>query len=341
MKFLKYLLLLIVVVIAALLIYVAMQPSEYNVSRSKIIKAPISSVFNTVNDLKTWEKWGPWHDEDSTIVVSYGAKTVGVGASNSWIGKDGPGNIKTVNIVLNKRIEQKLQVLDYDPSDIIWLFEEVKQSTKVTWQMKDKDVPFVFKAMAGFYARWDKMLGKMEEKGLNNLERIVLEDHKLNNSFRITPIVLKELPEQEFIGYYHKTTTDMANLTILYEADMPKSGNYAMKNGLQYGDFIPATVYKKWDIKNNVAEFYIGLILNKSLKPAEEMTLIMLPKGETATTSKFGNYGNGDLEVHESLVKYAADNKKEIKYPIWETYVNNPTMVKPYEIQTNYFYSLK
>ena len=340
MKLIKKLLLLIVILVIGVLIFGALQPSDYDVSRSKIIKAPISSLFNTVNDLKTWEKWGPWHDEDSTIVVSYGEKTVGVGASDTWTSKDGPGSMKTVNVITNKLIEQKMQFGDGDPSDIIWHFEEVKEGTKITWQMKEENAPFMFKIISGFMGGWDSFFGTMEEKGLNNLEKVILEEQKLANSFRLTPVVVKNLEAQQFIGYHHKTTTDMTVLTKLFETDMPKAGMHAVENGLRYGDFVPAAVYKVWDLENNVAEFYIGLILKKALKPAKGMTIINLPKGETATASKFGNYGNGDLDVHQSLMKYAKDNKKEIQYPIWETYVNDPTMVKPQDIQTDYFYSL-
>lgn len=341
MKFLKYFLLLIAVVIIGVLIFGAMQSSKYDVSRSKIIEAPISSVFNTVNDLKTWEKWGPWHEKDTTIVVSYGEITVGVGASDSWTSKDGPGSMKTVNVVPNKLIEQKMQFADYDPSDVIWHFEEVKEGTKITWQMKEEKAPFMFKMMSGFFGGWDKMLGSMEEQGLTNLEKVVLEEQKLANSFRLTPVVVKNLVAQQFIGYYHKTTTDMETLIKLYDTDMLKAVTYAVENDFQYGDFVPAAVYNVWDQENDVAEFYIGLLLKTALKPAEGMTLISLPKGKTATASKFGNYGNGDMEVHQSLIKYAKDNSNEIQYPIWETYVNDPTMVKPQDIQTNYFYSLK
>ncbi|MCL7753932.1 SRPBCC family protein [Polaribacter sp. Z022] len=341
MKFLKYLLGLVVVLIVGVLIFGAMQPSEYDVSRSKVIKAPISAVYNTVNDLKTWEKWGPWHDEDSTIVVSYGEKTVGVGASDSWTSKDGPGSMKTVNVIPNKLIEQKMQFGDADPSDIIWHFEEKDGGTNITWQMKETKAPFMFKLISGFMGGWENFFGPMEEKGLNNLEKVVLEAQKLANSFRITPVVVKDLPAQKFIGYYHKTTTDMSNMTELFQTDMPKAGMYAMKNGLEYGDFTPAAVYNVWDMENNIAEFYIGLILKKDLKPGEGMSLVNLPKGATATASKFGNYGTGEMEIHNSLLKYATDNKKEIEYPIWEAYVNDPTMVKPQDIQTDYFYSLK
>lgn len=341
MKFLKYLLLFLVVVIAGAVIYVSVQPTEYDVSRSKVIKAPINIAFNTVNDLKSWEKWGPWHEEDTTIVVTYGDKTSGLGASNSWTSKDGPGSMKTVEIIPNKLLGYEMTMGDGEPSDIIWHFAPAEAGTKVTWQMKDDKPNFIFKAIASLMGGWDKLLGSMQEKGLENLETVILEENKLANSFTITPVVAKELPEQKFIGYYHKTTTEMEGLTQLFQTDMPKAGMYAMKNGLQYGDFTPAAVYKVWDMENNVAEFYIGLLLKKDLKPAEGMSEVILPKGEVATATKFGNYGNGELEVHNSLLKYAQDNDKEVLYPIWEVYANDPMTVKPQDIQTDYFYALK
>ncbi|TDQ24064.1 SRPBCC family protein [Tenacibaculum caenipelagi] len=175
MKFVKYFLLLIIVLVGLALIYVASFSGSYDISRSKVIEAPINHVFNTVNDIKTWEKWGPWHDEDSTIVVTYGEKTVGVGASDSWTSKDGPGKMETIAVVPNKSINQKISFADNDPGDIYWYFEEVSNGTKVTWGMKAKKSPFIFKFFAAMSGSWDNMLGPMEEKGLNNLEKVILE----------------------------------------------------------------------------------------------------------------------------------------------------------------------
>ena len=178
MKFLKYLLLFIVIVVASVVIYVAFQPNEYDVSRSKVIKAPITIAFNTVNDLKSWEKWGPWHDEDSTIVVTYGEKTAGLGASNTWTSKDGPGSMKTVNVVPNKRIDLEMTMGEGEPSNIIWHFTEVEEGTKVIWQMKDDNPNYIFKVIASIMGGWDKLLGTMQEKGLENLEEVVKEEEK-------------------------------------------------------------------------------------------------------------------------------------------------------------------
>jgi uncharacterized protein YndB with AHSA1/START domain len=188
MKFIKRLLLILVVVVTAALLFVIFQPSKFDVTRSKVVNAPVSSVFNAVNEMKTWETWGPWNEDDPTIKVTYGEKPSTEGASNSWTSVDGPGNMTTVKVVLNERIEQKIQFRDADPSDIIWTFEETKEGTKVTWRMIEDKVPFGFKVASAMYGGYDNLLGGMWERGLNNLDEFIVQKMKLENSFRMDEI---------------------------------------------------------------------------------------------------------------------------------------------------------
>lgn len=341
MKFLKYLLLFILLLVAGGWIFVSLQPGDYDVSRSKVIKAPVTSVFNTVNDLKSWENWGPWHDEDTTIVVSYGDKIVGVGASNSWTSKDGPGSMKTVNVVPNKTIDQKLQFGDYDPSDIMWNFEAVDEGTKVTWRMKEDKAPFIFKMFSALSGGWDAMLGTMEENGLNNLDKVVMENEKLANSFRFSPVSLKNLDAKKFIGYPVKMKIDHEDMTKAFMEKMPMAGEYAVKSGLSYEDFTPGAVYTKYDETTGITEFYIGLLLHKNVAPGEGMNTLDLPKGQAAMISKFGNYGNGDEKAHIKIDEFIKANDLKQNWPIWELYVNDPMQVKPQDIQTDIYYPVK
>ncbi|MBL4605975.1 MAG: SRPBCC family protein [Flavobacteriaceae bacterium] len=343
MKFLKRFFLFLIVVVVVGLIYVAFQPSEYDVSRSKVIKAPISSVFNTVNEMKTWKKWGPWHEDDSTIVVTYGDVTSGVDAFNSWTSKDGPGNMKTVNIVPNQLIEQKMQFNDFDPSDVIWKFKEVEEGTQVTWHIKEDAAPFMFKMFSAMSGGWDNMLGPMQEKGLNNLENVVLEEIKIANAYRLSDVKPVELSAKKFIGYFHKTSTEATHeeMSKLFMTSMPKAGMYAAQSGLQEGDYVPAAVFTKWDEKTKEAEFYIGLLLNKDVKPAKGMKVVNIPKGKGVTVTKFGTYGNGDPEAHIAIDTYLKANSLTPNGLVWELYVNDPMTVKPQDIQTQIYYLLK
>ncbi len=340
MKFLKRFFIFLLLVLIAGAIYIFTYSGKYDITRTKTIKAPISHVFNTVNDLKTWEKWGPWHDQDSTIVVTYGDKTVGVGASDSWTSKDGPGKMETVAIENNKSIDQKISFMDNEPSDIYWKFKEVEGGTDVTWGMKAEDSPFMFKFFAAISGGWDAMFGPMEDDGLNNLAAYA-ESTIPAPSFTIGKVSETELPAGTFIGYPHKIKINHAEMTKLFMQDMPKAGIYAATNGLVFGDYTPGAVYSKYDEASNETEFYIGLLLHKKLKPAEGMELVNIPSGKAVRVKKCGNYGDGDLEAHMAIDAYLKNNNLKKKYPIWELYVNDPADVKPEDIQTDIYYPIE
>lgn len=338
MKILKYTLLFLLALILIGLIYVGMQPSEYNVSRSKVINQPVAKIFNTVNDIKTWEKWGPWHDEDTTIVVTYGDKTVGIGASDSWTSEQGPGAMKTIALETNKSIQQEITFGDNDPGEILWNFEEVDGGTKVTWAMKSDKAPFMFKAFSALSGGWDAMLGPMLEQGLNNLAGVV---GAIPNPYRLGEVSIVELEEKPFIGYQHKMKMDHEAMKKVFMESLPKAGMHAVKSGLVEGDYVPGALFYEWNEETGEVEFYVGLILNKDIELAEGMKKVMVASGKHAKISKFGNYGEGDQEAHAAVEKYLKENNLKNKYPILELYVNDPSTVKPADIQTDVFYPVE
>ena len=345
MKILKYILFLILIAIIGFAIYAAVQPNEYNVKRTKLIKAPANIIYNNINDIKLWDNWGPWHDEDSTIVTTYSNNTIGVGAKSNWTSKDGPGNMELVNSVPNKSVDLKMQFGDYEPSDVYWTLEEVEGGTNVTWGMKNKKNPYIFKFFSALKGGMDNMLGEMEENGLSNLANVVDEQIKNmpKNDYKLGDVVEVEIPAYKFIGYYQKTSTDVNHeeMSKLFQEFMPKAGAYAMSK-LPPESVVPGALYTKWDEKTKEAEFYIGVLLKKDLAPAEAMTALDLPKGNTIKLSKFGNYGTGDYQAHTAIAKYMQDKKLEMNgTSIWELYVNDPTKVKPEDIQTDIYYPVK
>lgn len=343
MKVLKYLLIIIAILFVGGWALVTTQSDSYDVKRTKLIKAPANVVFNNLNDFKNWEEWGPWMEEDSTIVTTYPENTIGEGGSYSWTSKDGPGNLKTIVVVENKSIDQKIQFNDYEPTDVYWTLDETEEGTNVTWGMKAEKTPFMFKLFAMISGGMDGMLGPMEEKGLENLETVIMEEMKNNppisNSYRVGEITQKEIKHQNFIGYHQKAKFE--EVPALFAEFMPKAGMHAANNNLKEGEFTAASVYIKWDEEKGETEFYIGLIVSKELAPAEGMDLIDIPAGNVITVSKFGNYGVGDLEAHTNIYKYSHANKIEFGELVWELYMNDPAEVKPEEIQTDIYYQVK
>ena len=93
MKALKFILFLLLFLLLAGSSYVAVQPNSYDLSRTRTISAPVSVIYNTVEDFRQWEPWSPWKEKEPTLYLKYPEKTAGVGGSYSWIGKDGKGTM--------------------------------------------------------------------------------------------------------------------------------------------------------------------------------------------------------------------------------------------------------
>jgi len=344
MKILKYLLIIAVVLMLGALAYIATQPDSYDVSRTRLIKAPVSVIFNNINEFKNWEKWGPWQEEDPSIVSTYPKKTSGVGAYYTWTSKDGPGKMETIALEENKSIDQKIQFDDIDPNDVYWRFVEVEGGTNVTWGMKAEKTPFMFKFIGAISGGMDNVFGPMEEKGLKNIDNLIMEElanlpPPKKSNFSIGTISERDIEVQNFIGYF--LNAKIVDLPALFQEYMPKAGIYAAKNNLQAGEYMPGAVYTKWDEEKGETEFYIGLFLNKKLAPAEGMEKVIIPAGGIVTVSKFGNYGDGDLEAHTNIAHFFKNNNLEYGKFVWEMYVNDPTTVKPEDLQTDIYYQVK
>jgi len=344
MKLLKTLLFLILILIIGALIYVAVQPNDYNVTRTKTIQAPVDIVYSNIIDFKNWEHWSSWVEKDSNLIITYPEKTKGIGGHYSWEDKDGVGVMKTLATIENASIDQEMQFGDFEPSKIQWVFTpHANGTTEVTWTMIGENIPFGFKAFAASQGGFDNMIGPHFDRGLEKLDSLmVIEAEKQKaNAFRLSTIKNIDAPRQKFIGYKQTTVIKgaMEEMTKLFMEFLPKAGQYAATN-LQPGDYIPGTVYTKWDEETNEVEFYIGLMLNKNIAPAEGMTAITIPKSKTVSISKFGNYGIGDFEAHTAIDKYIQSNGLTQGAIMWELYVNDPSTVKPENIQTDIYYAI-
>ena len=181
MKILKYIFLLILLAFFALSVFIATQKGDFEVERSKIIKSPKSTVFNYVNDYRNWENFGSWKIDDPKMQFIYPANTIGKGGSYSWNGTDGSGKIKTVALIDNQSIAQKM---DYSGSlsEVNWTFKDTIGGTKVTWRSKGT-MNFGFKIYTIFQGGADKVIGSMYERSLANLDKSL--------DFECTPIILR------------------------------------------------------------------------------------------------------------------------------------------------------
>jgi hypothetical protein len=172
---LKIILIALAVIIIVFVIIVAMQPSEFRVTRSATISGPRSAVFAQVNDFHKWEAWNPWGKIDPAMKQTYEGAPAGTGAVYTWAGNKEAG-------------EGRMTITESRPNDLIriqleffkpfratntaeFTFKPEGNQTVVTWSMTGEN-NFMAKAVH-LFMNMDKMVGGQFEKGLASIKSVV------------------------------------------------------------------------------------------------------------------------------------------------------------------------
>ena len=179
MKALKFIGFLILILSIGVVMYFGAKDGDYDIHDSRVIQAPTTVIFNTINDYKTWEHWGPWKKEDATMVFEYPEKTVGVGGSYSWTGTM-DGAMITTALEENKFINQDRTL--YTPAGerhpkVYWAFEPSENGgTKVSWGMRGTHtlIDKMYYAFSG--NDFEAQMHEMNNSGFEGLENFVKKE---------------------------------------------------------------------------------------------------------------------------------------------------------------------
>ncbi|MDQ8205141.1 SRPBCC family protein [Pelagicoccus sp. SDUM812003] len=148
-------------------------PGDFTVRRSIEVQAPAERLYELVGDLERWPDWGPWKEADPTLVIELGEKTSGVGASQTWHGKDGNARLEFIEADPASGVTFDLYFNDdafYNLSSIRYAPLPGGQGYEVVWEMSGVvEVP----VLGGYLAlAMDDMVGAMFEDGLEKLKRV-------------------------------------------------------------------------------------------------------------------------------------------------------------------------
>lgn len=153
---------------------VAMQPSEYRVTRTAPMSAPAAIVFAQVNDFHNWEAWSPWAKLDPAATNTFAGPAAGTGAIFAWSGNDkvGEGRMTLTESRPSDLIRINLEFIKPFPSTCTteFTFKAEGDQTVVTWTMTGKN-NFIGKAIC-LFMNMDKMVGGDFEKGLVQMKSV-------------------------------------------------------------------------------------------------------------------------------------------------------------------------
>lgn len=171
----KKILLGLAALIAALVVVIALQPSDFRVTRSAVLPGSPDVVFGHVNDLRKWEGWSPWADLDPDSTAAFHGPATGTGSAMTWSGNNDVGE-GTMTIIESRPGERIVMELEFvrpfeGVSKTEFTFVPDAGGTLVTWTMSGTN-DFLAKAI-GLVMDCDKMVGGEFEKGLDNLRGVV------------------------------------------------------------------------------------------------------------------------------------------------------------------------
>lgn len=302
MRILKYIFLLFLLSLVALSIFVATQKGDFLVERSKIINSPKSSVYNYVNDYRNWSDFGSWTTEDPEIKINYPQNTIGKGASYSWEGKNGSGEMRTIRVIENDSIVQTME-FQGTTSTVSWNFKDTVGGTKVTWKTKGK-MGFFFKIYSALNGGVDNIIGAIYEKSLANLDKAL--DYETNTFAAIDNGIVQK-PIMNYIG--QSFTSELVKVNKNFKIVIPKLTTFCKKNNLAISGK-PFIIYHTYDMPKGLAKITIGIGIRDAifLSAGSDIVAGKLEAFEAVKTTLTGDYSHLKT-AYTKTVAYLNQNK--------------------------------
>lgn len=305
---------------------------SFHIVKSKIIKAPIDRVFNTLNDFHSWKKWSPWLIADPNADVDVRPD----GKYYEWKGdRVGAGNMNITKEEENQSIHCDLLFLKpwKSKAKTYFILSEVEEGTKVEWNM-DSSLPWFMFMMRKMMIT---MIGNDYDLGLKMLKDYV-EDGKVHSELIFHGE--QSYPGCKYIGIKREISMDDTSKAM--GEDFEKLGKMAQEiEGTKIQESF--CVYHKWDFVKNRAVYTVGLpIENEPSKLPEGTFMGEMPATKVYQIEHVGPYehlGNAWTTAHSVMRNKEYKANKKI-HP-FETYGNSPSDTDPKELRTFVNFAMK
>ncbi len=149
-------------------------PAEWEVTRTQTIDASPAEIHAVVSDWARWPEWSTFDTMDPTMTMNpLPDDTTSVGASRSWSGDQGDGEMTIVSSDPVTGFSFDLTMAGFEPLRGTITYETVDGGTLVTWTDKGTMSPFFMRPLGLFM---DAMLGPHFESSLVNIDELATAD---------------------------------------------------------------------------------------------------------------------------------------------------------------------
>ena len=206
-KFLKITAIIIGILAFVVMVPPLLMPSSYMASSSIVIESNPYNVFPYFADLRTWEKWSPWKEKDTTTRYTYSEKTYGAGSTMEWNSEHGLGAGKITEVQFKKFHHINYQLNLIKPFKIksggqIMVEKLNDTQVKVTWTNTRK-LKWPLDRWFNTFMNFKGMMEKDFAHGLEKLKKLV-ESSPQKHLPVVSPEKM-ELPDQHIFSIMYET----------------------------------------------------------------------------------------------------------------------------------------
>lgn len=319
MKILKYVGLTILAIALLYLGLCALMPKNFDMKYDTDIDAPVQTVFNIVNDLGTTEQWNDWNLKDTSMVVTYTDKSVGVGAKTSWVStSSGNGSQEIVESIKNQRIKTALQFEGWDNIDH-GIFEMAAdgKKTNLSWAFEaGENLPFLMRGAMGLMGMKGQMK-KSYKAGLQNIKTLAEQREKelIYNGYKIE---LVDLPERNYIMTRREITFDKIQ-------DFFASSQGQLFQKIQQAGVVmegnPCGLFFRYDVTNGVTDMATALPVATAVS-VEGTASYSIESKKAIQVSYYGDF-KATEPAHYAVEAYMNDHDLLQDSPIIEEYITS------------------
>lgn len=301
-----------VVLIVLLLLAGLFLPKNAHVESSITVNASPNILFDQVNDLHNWRNWSPWFSEDTTMKITFGDKTKGVGASYSWISKhSGDGSLIVSKSYQDSLIQTKLDFHTAGTAYSPFKFESEGKLTKVTWAYDNPKLSYLERY---FVVLFRKNIMKMLQKGLNGLKHTA-EELRLS---RISDITLMNIPERNIMAI--KDSVKINDFAVARKKTTERVLAYLGRRQIDTVG-MPFTIIYDWKDTASVV-FECALPIPSRTWGWGEYKCTGEPAVKAAMVTHYGDFNS--KKAFKALENYAKKKSLTVTGPPWVKYLLGP-----------------
>ena len=322
MKILKTIGFALLALIAVGLVAAVFLPKHFEYVRSTDINASKEVVYNILNDLKTWEEWGPWKQQDPTVKNIYGEKTEGLGAFYNWTSENSGNGTITITEATPPTLQKTRIEFENQGGGNAWFKLEDAEAgaTKTTWGFSfDVSWPFnLFLALSG-----DGEMNKMFDTGLSSLKAMAEKkagEQPAAGKFKISPI---DFPSKTYLGMREKVKFDQVMPADFFASRFGQIGALIEKTKMEKAGY-PCGMYYTWDEETKMTDMAVAIPVKKGMAVnGGNIQTFEIPAGKALVIDYYGAYtGTGD--AHYAMDDYLKTNGLKAGAPAIEEYVTDP-----------------